>query len=235
MWSAKHLEVHCKNFIRNSESDDAHFLSQLMNMTLCHDQAMKCANTKVHVYSDSVLCMGRIHQASEANTKRKEQFHYFQQSNEYTELSGIDDGEPIEFEWHLFPGFTSFEILRRTKQDLNVPRINSDQFEERITTLSGQRKEVLMYLEIQKVSGYAKEFPRGHWSFFGTGDEENGHLKLHTWRKMRPASQSDDWCIRTEWASRVSRHKCGRRGILKQKQGRKTIHFTTGFRKWTLS
>ena len=43
------------------------------------------------------LCMGRVHQPSEANSKWKEKIQYFQQSNKNAELSGID-GEQIEFE-----------------------------------------------------------------------------------------------------------------------------------------
>ena len=43
--------------------------SPWMRMTLCHDQPTKWAKTKVHVYSDSVLCMGRAHQLSEASNR----------------------------------------------------------------------------------------------------------------------------------------------------------------------
>ena len=71
-----------------------------MRMTLCHDQAIRWAKAKGHVYSDSVLCRGRISHPSEANIKLKEQIQYFQQSNECAESSGID-GEPIEFEWNI--------------------------------------------------------------------------------------------------------------------------------------
>ena len=39
----------------------------------------------------------------------------FHQTNEYAELSGID-GEPTEFEWNIFPGSTSIEILRKIQE-----------------------------------------------------------------------------------------------------------------------
>ena len=68
-------------------------------------QAIKCAKAQVHAYSDSVLCLGKMHDHSEANEKWKSQMKEFQQSNEYAELSGIDV-EPIELEWNIFPGFT---------------------------------------------------------------------------------------------------------------------------------
>ena len=57
--------------------------SPWMRTTLCLDQAIKWAKAKAHVYSDSVLCMGRVHLPSEANVKWIEQIHYFQHSSEY--------------------------------------------------------------------------------------------------------------------------------------------------------
>ena len=66
---------------------------------------------KAHVYSHSVLCLGKLRRLSEAISRWMEQIQRFQQSNEYDELSGID-GQPIEFEWNIFPGFTSIEIFR---------------------------------------------------------------------------------------------------------------------------
>ena len=35
--------------------------SPWMRSTLCHDQVIKWAKAKVHVYSDSVLCLGKMH------------------------------------------------------------------------------------------------------------------------------------------------------------------------------
>ena len=69
----------------------------------------------MHVYSDSVFCS----KDSEANGKWTSQIEDFQQSNEYVEGSGID-GEPIEFEWNIFSGSTTIEILREILNDLSV-------------------------------------------------------------------------------------------------------------------
>ena len=63
----------------------------------CHDQAIKWAKAIVYVYSDPVLCLGKLQSHSEANEKWKDQISAFQQDKEYAELSGID-GEQIEFE-----------------------------------------------------------------------------------------------------------------------------------------
>ena len=66
-----------------------------MRSTSLRDKGIKWAKAKVHVHSDSVLCLGKMHEYSEANGNWKDQLQYFQQSNEYKELFGID-GEPIE-------------------------------------------------------------------------------------------------------------------------------------------
>ena len=63
-----------------------------MRFNLLHDQAIKWAKSKVHVYSDSVLCLGKC--------RWKDQLQDFQQSHSYRELFGID-GEPVEFEWNI--------------------------------------------------------------------------------------------------------------------------------------
>ena len=52
-------------------------------------EKQKCTSTQFHC-----LCLGKMHDHSEANEKRKSQISVFQQDKEYAELSGID-GEPI--------------------------------------------------------------------------------------------------------------------------------------------
>ena len=73
----------------------------LMRSTLLRDKALEWAKAKVHVYSDSVLCLGKMNGFSESKEKWKDQLQYnFQDSKEYRELFGID-AEPVEFEWHI--------------------------------------------------------------------------------------------------------------------------------------
>ena len=98
-----------------------------MRSTLCHDQVIKWAKATVHVYSDSVLCLGKMHSHSEANEKWRDQISVFQQDDEYAELFGIF-GEPIEFEWNIFPGFTSLQILKVIRKDLETRQLNPEQF-----------------------------------------------------------------------------------------------------------
>ena len=72
---------------------------------------------------------------SAANAKRKGQLKDFEQTNALRELFGIDV-EPIEFEWTIFQGFTSIEILRLIQKYLNARRINPEQVERIILLMS---------------------------------------------------------------------------------------------------
>ena len=94
-----------------------------MRSTFCHDQVIKWARAKVYVHLDALLRLGKIHDHSEANEKWQSQLKDFQPTNECTELFGID-GEPIEFEWTIFPGFTSLQILAEIQKDLEARQVN---------------------------------------------------------------------------------------------------------------
>ena len=80
--------------------------SHWMRSTLCHDQ---------DVCSDSVLCLAKMHDHSVANEQWQSQIREFQQSNEYTKLSGVD-GEPIEFEWNISQDSHRLKFSERSRK-----------------------------------------------------------------------------------------------------------------------
>ena len=55
--------------------------SPWMRSTLCHDQVIKWAKAKAHVHSDSVLCLGKLHNHSEANEKWRYQTNFKDQTS----------------------------------------------------------------------------------------------------------------------------------------------------------
>ena len=59
--------------------------------------------------------------------KSGDQISVFQRDKEYAELSGID-GEPIEFAWDIYPGFTPIEILRQIWKNLKARQTNPVEF-----------------------------------------------------------------------------------------------------------
>ena len=64
---------------------------------------------KVYVFSDSVLCLGRVHEHLESNKAWKEEIGWIVTDKSYRDYDGIN-GEPTEFEWNIFLGFTTLQL-----------------------------------------------------------------------------------------------------------------------------
>ena len=64
---------------------------------------------KVYVFSDSVLCLGRVHQHPKSDESWKERIGWITTSPSYRDYDGIS-GEPTEFEWNIFPGLTALQV-----------------------------------------------------------------------------------------------------------------------------
>ena len=64
---------------------------------------------RVYVFSDSVLCLGRVHQHPESNEAWKKRIEWIITDKSYRDYDGIN-GERTEFEWNIFPGFTTLQL-----------------------------------------------------------------------------------------------------------------------------
>ena len=64
------------------------------------EEVVSLLHTMVYVFSDFVLCLGKIHENPRANTAWEERLAWFKSSPEYRILDTID-GEPMEFEWNV--------------------------------------------------------------------------------------------------------------------------------------
>ena len=56
------------------------------NDTLLHDRAVKLSKAKVHVNSDSVLCLGKIHEYPQSVGAWEQEVGWFTKSLEYHEF-----------------------------------------------------------------------------------------------------------------------------------------------------
>ena len=65
--------------------------------------------TKVYVFSDSVLCLGKVLQHPESNEAWKNRVAGAPSERSYRDYDAIN-GEPTEFEWNIFPGFTTLQL-----------------------------------------------------------------------------------------------------------------------------
>ena len=63
-------------------------------------------STKVYVFSDSVLCLGKVLQHPECNEAWKNRVAGVRAEMNYRDYDAIN-GEPTEFEWNIFPGFNT--------------------------------------------------------------------------------------------------------------------------------
>ena len=66
-------------------------------------------STKVYVFSDSVLCLGRILQPPDSNEAWKNRIAVVKSMRRFRDYDGIN-GEPTEFEWNIFPGFRTLQL-----------------------------------------------------------------------------------------------------------------------------
>ena len=135
--------------------------------------------TKVYVFSDSVLCLGKIHENTQSNDAWQQRLEWFKTSHEYRNFDGIS-GEPTEFERNIFPGFNALQLCDKVKSLLSRLGDTPDNFTGRILFMSmyndiscgskDNEKECLANAKL--VSLYAKRFGKGQWSFIGPGSEK---------------------------------------------------------------
>ena len=136
-------------------------------------------STKVYVFSDSVLCLGRILQHPDSNEAWKNRIAGIQSGRSYRDYDGIN-GEPTEFEWNIFPGFTTLQLCGKINDLLSDLGQTPETFTGRILFMSmfndiscdrkGNKDECLANAGVVKV--LASKFGVGQWSFIGPGSEK---------------------------------------------------------------
>ena len=120
---------------------------------------------KVYVFSDSVLCLGKVNQNPTSNTVWEEQLGWFRDSPQYKTLDTIDV-EPMESEWNIFPGISTLELVREVPQFMSK-MCEPEQFQGRIIFMSmfndiifgNKDNETECLANSTLVSLFAKRFP----------------------------------------------------------------------------
>ena len=149
--------------------------------------------TKVYVFSDSVLCLGRILQHPESNEAWKKRIEWIITDKSYRDYDGIN-GEPTEFEWNIFPGFTTLQLCGKVNDLLSDLGEAPETFTGRILFMSifndiscdrkGNKEECLANARVVKV--HARNFGVGQWSLIGPGSEKK-------WYSMEENSPQGIW------------------------------------------
>ena len=104
------------------------------------------------------------------------------------------DGEQMEFEWSIFPGFTTLQLSQEVKELLLTFNETPENVTGRITFMwmfndiscgsKDNEKECLANAKL--VCRYAKRFGQGQWSFIGPGSEKK-------WYSMEEDSPQRIW------------------------------------------
>ena len=80
------------------------------HLSLINDETViNLQSSKVYVFSDSVLCFGKVFQHPECNEAWKNRVAGVRSEKSYRDIDSIN-GESTEFEWNIFPGFTTLQL-----------------------------------------------------------------------------------------------------------------------------
>ena len=191
-------------------------------------------STKVFVFSDSVLCLGRILQHPDSNEAWKNRVAGVRSEKSYRDNDAIN-GESTEFEWNIFPGFTTLQLCGKINDLLSDLGQTPETFTGRILFMSmfndiscdrkGNKDECLANAGVVKV--LARRFGVGQWSFIGPGSEKKWYSAENS-----PQGAWDNIAEEMLLEFAESGHPTFRattplsRGILKSKgRGKLSIHF----------
>ena len=106
----------------------------------------------------------------------------------------VSDGEPTEFEWNIFPGFTTLQLCGKVNDLLSDLGETPETFTGKILFMSmfndiscdgkGNKEECVANAKV--VTILAKRFGIGQWSFIGPGSEKK-------WYSMEENSPQGIW------------------------------------------
>ena len=150
------------------------------HLSLIHDEVViNLQSTKVYVFSDSVLCLGKVLQHPECNEAWKNRVAGVRAERSYRDYDAIN-GESTEFEWNIFPGFTTLQLCDKISDLLSSMGQTPESFTGRILFMSmfndifcdryDNKDECLRNANIVKT--FAGRFRIRQWSFIGPGSEK---------------------------------------------------------------
>ena len=143
------------------------------------ERIINLQRTKVYVFSDSVLCLGKIFEKPESNEAWEQRLGWIKSSQNYRNF-WQNRWWAKEFEWNIFPGFNTLQLSDEVKNLLYRLGETSENFTGRILFMSmfndiccgTKDNEEECLANARLVSLYARRFGKGHWSFIGPGSEK---------------------------------------------------------------
>ena len=134
---------------------------------LIAQSSLSNATAKVNIYSDSVLCLGKMGDHPIESWKKQIQWY---SNNLFKDMSRID-GKPIELEWKIPPRFTTAGILKEIQRMMGELQCDPADFKDRIifmrmfndTVWDAKGNDELCVNYSKTSKEYAERCPRGHW------------------------------------------------------------------------
>ena len=168
------------------------------------ERIINLQRTKVQVFSDSVLCLGKIFENPEFNEHEEQRLGWIKSSQNYRNFDRID-GEPTEFEWNIFPGFDTLQLseelkrlLLRSDETPDISCATKRQWTEclanaRLVSLCarrfGKRQCNLLVLVVKKWS-IKEDSPQGIWDKIAERMLEFAESGCPIFRATTPPSRS---------------------------------------------
>ena len=84
--------------------------SRWMSTSLLHSRACQYSTAKAYVFSDSVLCLGKM--GDDPIESRKSKIQWYSENKCFKKLHRID-GQPMESEWKIFTGLSTIGITKK--------------------------------------------------------------------------------------------------------------------------
>ena len=136
-------------------------------------------STRVYVFSNSLLCLGKVLQHPECNEAWKNRVAGVRAERDYTDFEDVK-GESADFEWNIFPGFRTLQLCDKISNLLSSLGQSPETFTGRILFMSmfndiscdryDNKEQCLKDADFVKT--FAKRFGIGQWSFIGPGSEK---------------------------------------------------------------
>ena len=133
--------------------------------------------TEVHVFSHSVLCVCVCETTTLFRISHgRHNFLKLWDSSNVTDKHDIAR-RPVQFQWHMFSGYTSILIKREIQILLGSTEPSDHQGQSKFMSMFNDMEycnagDLLNCLEnAREVTEYAEQFQLGHWCFYGPGQE----------------------------------------------------------------
>ena len=85
------------------------------------------SNAQKFVFSDSVLCLGKVLQHPDSNEAWKNRIAGIQFGKSYRDYDALN-GKSTECEWNIFPGFTTLQLCDKISDLLSYLGPNTSNF-----------------------------------------------------------------------------------------------------------